>query len=141
MEGTINTLQRRAQKITCETKLPKISKKLPSWRGKLEGTINTPSEGTNNYAHIKTSNNPQKIAELEGTINNPSEVTNSYVQTKTSKKRQYYVRNKTSQISKKKKRRVGGDNKYPTFFAIFLTLSSIQRWTLGEGVMILAYLG
>ncbi len=37
--------------------------------------------------------------------------------------------------------RVGGDNKYPTFCAIFLTLSSIKWWTLGEGVMILAYLG
>jgi hypothetical protein len=31
----------RAQIITCKTKLPKIAKRLPSWRGELEGTINT----------------------------------------------------------------------------------------------------
>ncbi len=37
------------KKITCKTKLSKIFKnKSPSWRGELEGTINTPSEGTNN---------------------------------------------------------------------------------------------
>jgi hypothetical protein len=64
----------KGTKITRETKLPKISKKTPSWRGELEGTINTPLEGTNNYA-----------------------------QTKTSKKCQYYyMQNKTFKISKKK---------------------------------------
>jgi hypothetical protein len=104
LEGTINTLKQRAQKIMRKTKLAKISKKLPSWRGELEETINTPSEGTNNYAQTKTSDNPppQKIiAKLEGTINTPLEGTNNYAQTKTSKKRQYYVQNKTSEISKK----------------------------------------
>jgi hypothetical protein len=88
----------KGTKIMRETKLLKISKKMPSWRGKLEGTINTPSEGTNNY-----------------------------------------VQNKTSKISKN--RRVGGDNKYSTFCTFFFILSSIQQWTLGKGVMILAYLG
>jgi hypothetical protein len=29
----------------------------------------------------------------------------------------------------------------PPFAQFFLTLSSIQQWALGEGVMILAYLG
>jgi hypothetical protein len=44
---------------------------------------------------------PKKNVELEGTINTPLEGTNNYAQTKTSKKRQYYVLNETSKISKK----------------------------------------
>jgi hypothetical protein len=43
--------------------------KLPSWRGELEGTINTlKPKGTKNYARSKTSKNLQKIAELEGRV-------------------------------------------------------------------------
>ncbi len=43
--------------------------KLPSWRGELEGTINTlRTKGTKSYAWNKTSKNLQKIAELEGRV-------------------------------------------------------------------------
>jgi hypothetical protein len=38
---------------------------MPSWRGELEGTINTPSEGTNNYVQNKTSE-ISKIFQVEG---------------------------------------------------------------------------
>ncbi len=43
--------------------------KLPSWRGELEGTINTlKTKGTKNYTRNKTSENLQKIAKLEGRV-------------------------------------------------------------------------
>jgi hypothetical protein len=41
MKNTGDSTNWRAQIITRKTKLPQISKKLPSWRGELEGTINT----------------------------------------------------------------------------------------------------
>jgi hypothetical protein len=39
---------------------------LPSWRGELEGTINTPSEGTNNYVQNKTSEISKKLPSWRG---------------------------------------------------------------------------
>jgi hypothetical protein len=68
----------KGTKNYAQNKTFKNLQKLPSWRGRLEGTINTPLEGTNNYAGTITSDNPPKIAELEGTINTPSEGTNNY---------------------------------------------------------------
>jgi hypothetical protein len=56
----------KGTKITRETKLPKISKKMPSWRVELEGTINTPSEGTNNYVRNKTSKISKKSPSWRG---------------------------------------------------------------------------
>jgi hypothetical protein len=45
------------------------SPKMPSWRGKLEGTINTlKRRAQKKYARNKTSKNLQKIAELEGRV-------------------------------------------------------------------------
>jgi hypothetical protein len=120
LEGTINTLKQRAQKITRETKLPKISKKLPSWRGELEGTINTPSEGTNNYSRTKTSNNPpKKLPSWRAQI-----ITR---EPKLPKSANITCKTKLPKYQKKKKkkkiiiinRQVGGDNKYSTFCAIF----------------------
>ncbi len=64
---------------------------------------------------------------MEGTINTPLKGTNNYVQ------------NKTSENSKKLQSWRG--QQIPHLLHNFLTLSSIQQWTLGEGVMILAYLG
>jgi hypothetical protein len=106
--------------------------KLPSWRGKLEGTINTLKQRAQKITHkTKLPKISKKLpswrGELEGTINTPSEGTNNYVQ------------NKTSKISKKSPSWRG--QQIPHLLHIFLTLSSIQQWTLGEGVMILAYLG
>jgi hypothetical protein len=71
-------LKQRAQKLRTRQnfqKSPKIAK--------LEGTINTPSEGTNNYARNKTSKNPQKTAKLEGTINTPPSKTQQNDKTRT----------------------------------------------------------
>jgi hypothetical protein len=75
----------RAQIITREPpKLPKISKKLPSWRGELEGTINTLKQRAQNKIMRETKlpkiskKMPSWRGELEGTINTPSEGTNNY---------------------------------------------------------------
>ncbi len=73
---------------------------------------------------------PKKIAELEGTINTPSEGTNNYARTKTSKKRQYYyVRNKTSKISKKIAELEGTIN-IPPFaqFFNFVIYTTMDTW-------------
>jgi hypothetical protein len=74
---------RRAQIITRETKTSKNRQKLLKRRAqKLRMKQNFQKS--------------PKIAELEGTINTPSEGTKNYAQNKTSENRQYYVRNKTS---------------------------------------------
>jgi hypothetical protein len=61
------TLKRRAQK---KLRTKQNFQKSPK-NAELEGTINTPSEGTNIMRKTKTFENLQKIAELEGTIHTP----------------------------------------------------------------------
>ncbi len=135
----------RAQIIMRKTNFRK-SPKIAELEGRVGGDNKYPeTKGTKNYARNKTSakspkqKSPSWRGKLEGTINTPSEGTNNYAWTETFKKRQYYVRNKTSEISKKIAELEG--TKIPHLLHNFSTLSSMQRWTLGKGVMILAYLG
>jgi hypothetical protein len=59
----------RAQIITRQTKLPKISKKIAELEGRVGGDNKYPeTKGTKNYAQNKTSKNLQKIAKLEGRV-------------------------------------------------------------------------
>jgi hypothetical protein len=89
MKNTGDSTNWRAQIITRKRKLPKISKKLPSWRGKLEGTINTLKQRAQKITHetklIKIFKKlPSWRGKVERTINTPSEGTNNYAQTNTS---------------------------------------------------------
>ncbi len=70
-----------------------------------------------------------KIAELEGTINTPSEGTNNYAQTKTSEKRQYYAQNKISENLQKITKLEGTINTPPFApFFNFVIYTTMDTW-------------
>jgi hypothetical protein len=73
MKNTGDSTNGRAQIITRKTKLPQISKKMPSWRGELEGTIKTLKQRAQKITHeTKLPKISKKMlswrGKLEGTI-------------------------------------------------------------------------